>query len=511
MSNLVRLELADNTLREQEAHSKKLRQVEIRARASRIVVPTDVQQVRGNLRSLGHPVTLFGEGDAERRDRLRSILAAKAVDGEDVEYINRLRLATGGKKSSGVDALATLSSSSSSSSSSTSENVDSNKKTFYYPAKGNLTQVRQLFAADSFAQVTSRLRTSKRQRTEGAAASTAAVQALYDNVATARVVASQVGGGRSVASVSFSPDDTHIVTGSWDSNCQIWNRASCLPQYMLKGHTERITSVAYCPLVSDNSHTVASGSVDGKAMLWHVDTSNVTMQTNGDDNGNENEAAESQDILEELSPIRVFEGHQDRLGRICWHPRGKHLLTTGFDRTWRLWDVETGDELLTQEGHSRPVYGIAAHCDGALVASTSLSGHGLVWDLRSGQSIMKLMGHAKSVLGCDFSPTGNLLATSSVDGTARLWDLRRHARPLHVIAAHPHLVSSVRFAPISGEYFVTAGYDSMLKMWSTRSGKNITSWTGNEQLCMDVDISKSEDCMVVGGSDRTWKLINVVE
>ena len=56
------LPLSDTTLREQEAHARKIRAVEIRAHASQIVVPTDQTEVRVRLRALGQPVTLFGEG-----------------------------------------------------------------------------------------------------------------------------------------------------------------------------------------------------------------------------------------------------------------------------------------------------------------------------------------------------------------------------------------------------------------------------------------------------------------
>lgn len=48
-----------------------------------------------------------------------------------------------------------------------------------------------------------------------------------------------------------------------------------------------------------------------------------------------------------------------RLGRVAFHPMGRHLGTASFDLTWRLWDVETGQCLLEQEGHSRSVYTVA--------------------------------------------------------------------------------------------------------------------------------------------------------
>jgi len=40
-----------------------------------------------------------------------------------------------------------------------------------------------------------------------------------------------------------------------------------------------------------------------------------------------------------------------------------------YDTSWRLWDVETTEELLLQEGHSREVYAIKFQIDGALVAT----------------------------------------------------------------------------------------------------------------------------------------------
>jgi U4/U6 small nuclear ribonucleoprotein PRP4 len=97
------------------------------------------------------------------------------------------------------------------------------------------------------------------------------------------------------------------------------------------------------------------------------------------------------------NPIGSLEGHTDRVSRLAFHPSGRFIGTTGFDKTWRLWDVEKGQELLVQEGHSREVYGIAFQCDGSLAATSGMDGYGRVWDLRTGRSVMLLKGHAKSV------------------------------------------------------------------------------------------------------------------
>ena len=42
------------------------------------------------------------------------------------------------------------------------------------------------------------------------------------------------------------------------------------------------------------------------------------------------------------------------------------FATFSFDKSWRLFDVATKQELLFQEGHSREVYEVAFHIDGAV-------------------------------------------------------------------------------------------------------------------------------------------------
>ena len=58
--------------------------VERRARGRAAAVPTSAPGVKARLRSLGHPVTLFGEDATERRARLRALLVEAAGAGEDL-------------------------------------------------------------------------------------------------------------------------------------------------------------------------------------------------------------------------------------------------------------------------------------------------------------------------------------------------------------------------------------------------------------------------------------------
>lgn len=52
-----------------------LEEFERRRKARQINVSTDDAEVKNNLRQLNEPICLFGEGPAERRNRLKELLA----------------------------------------------------------------------------------------------------------------------------------------------------------------------------------------------------------------------------------------------------------------------------------------------------------------------------------------------------------------------------------------------------------------------------------------------------
>jgi U4/U6 small nuclear ribonucleoprotein PRP4 len=60
-----------------------LNEFERQRRARTLAVPTDDGRVKAKLRELGEPICLFGEGPAERRERLRYLLSLREDEEED--------------------------------------------------------------------------------------------------------------------------------------------------------------------------------------------------------------------------------------------------------------------------------------------------------------------------------------------------------------------------------------------------------------------------------------------
>ena len=502
------LELSIDSQIERQRHNSVLLEIEARKRSHGIVVPTLHKDVCDQLRSLGQPVRLFGENLADVRDRLRLTLAKieiyKERGGEVIEQAE-----VGAKTGDDVGKVA----------------ADEQTTVLYTNASYDLVQARKSIAEFSYPRAQKRLIGEKRRRDaylrlidyqfrlsqdeklredesflkqkqnfEAATEEERICSNLYKHCQQLSLEGSQFVDQRPLSAIC-TYNDSFVVTAAWSGNIQI----HCVADLALKsttkvGHEDRIMSInAYCPSSVNSNVLLASASIDLTAKIWKV-------QNNQMDTDSEHDS---------LSELTCLKGHAARLCKVKWHPYGRHVLTTSFDHTWRMWDVETGTELLLQDGHWKETYGIGMHTDGSLCSTTDFAGIVQLWDLRSGKSISHFKGHAKRVLCSEFSPNGYHLATAGDDGTIKVWDLR-HRKQLSSVPAHSRLITQIQF--VSGaNCLASSSFDGTCKIWSTRDWKALSTLRGHEGKVMGIDVVPDRDdnskvSLVSCGYDKTLKL-----
>ncbi|KAM0879679.1 hypothetical protein ACQ4PT_034071 [Festuca glaucescens] len=449
----VDYEVSDDHRAARERHERAVQELLQRRRAYAMAVPTNDSAVRARLRRLGEPITLFGEREMERRDRLRGLMVRLEADGQ----VDRLLRAQEDDQGAAAD----------------DEYAEQIQYPFFTEGTKELLQARVDIAHYSLPRAKARVERAKRRLADPDEDPDAEADLVVKQAGEFVLECSEIGDDRPLTGCSFSRDASMLATSSWSGIIKVWSMPQITKIATLKGHTERATDVAFSPV--DN--VLATASADKTAKLWNSDG----------------------------SLLMSFNGHLDRLARLAFHPSGKYLGTASFDKTWRLWDINTGTELLLQEGHSRSVYGVSFHPDGSLAASCGLDAHARVWDLRSGRLYCTLIGHVKPVLGVSFSPNGHLVATASEDNFCRIWDLRTR-RMLYSIPAHKSLISHVKFEPQEGHYLATSSYDTRAALWSTRDYKPIKSLAGHESKVTSLDISGDGQQIVTVSHDRTIKM-----
>uniref|UniRef100_A0A6A7FNZ6 U4/U6 small nuclear ribonucleoprotein Prp4-like n=1 Tax=Hirondellea gigas TaxID=1518452 RepID=A0A6A7FNZ6_9CRUS len=439
-----------------------LEEFERKRRARQMHVPTDDAEVGALLRLNEAPYCLFGEGKAERRDRLKDLLSRLTTDQQQQQQLQ--------SKDKDED------------SSSTTREAE---ETWYHTGPERLRHVRQFVLKYSVPRARERL-VKERLSTADPAVMTALRQETGARLRRFQLLTSQNADSRPVSCVRYSPDGKKLATCSWSSMVQVWDvdsgEGGTDGSHMLRGHEGHVDRVAWHPqaTISQNPDqlNLASCSRDGSVNLWG---------------------------LESEAPLAHLPNMGCRVTDVAFHPSGRLLALALEDASWRLWEVEEGEEVLFQEGHSKGVACISMQKDGALAVTGGLDSFGRVWDLRSGRCVMFLAGHQSPLLSIDWSPDGYHLASGSQDNTVRLWDVRQRAT-VSIIPAHTSLVSGVKYDPKNGSFVVSCSYDGTVRLWPHKSCQMLGSLEGHGQKVMSVDVAPDGASIATSAFDKTYKI-----
>ncbi|ETO09966.1 hypothetical protein RFI_27411, partial [Reticulomyxa filosa] len=161
--------------------------------------------------------------------------------------------------------------------------------------------------------------------------------------------------------------------------------------------------------------------------------------------------------------LQVFNGHKNIVGCVDISPlqsnnknesnhigviggNGYTICSGSFDKTIRIWDIETTKQFNVFKGHNSGVnsikYGLNKLLNTILSGSSDKSVR--LWDIRSGQQIQMLDGHTDFVYAVEYSPfviknsigNSNVICSGSFDNTIRFWDVRSNKKELYMIKGH---------------------------------------------------------------------------
>jgi len=229
----------------------------------------------------------------------------------------------------------------------------------------------------------------------------------------------------------------------------------------------------------------------------------------------------------------TFQQHTNTVKGLTFSPDSKRLASGSADLTFRIWDLQTGQEIRSLNGESDATPSfiwsatLAFSPDGKRLASgfwgddtvkiwdvhqdlnprtfNIEGGHGtissdfkrlasaspawpgktaelpvMIWDAETGQQTKTLNGHTNSLYGVAFSPDGKLLASGDggerpgpdfIPGVVKIWDIQT-SRELFTLKGHTSYVPGMVFSPDGKRLAsVSSGQSSELKVWDAQTGQ----------------------------------------
>ncbi len=220
-----------------------------------------------------------------------------------------------------------------------------------------------------------------------------------------------------------------IATGYDDGNVKLWNMQTREPSSVFKICDKEVLALSFSP----DEQTLAAGCSDGKIQLSRTQKPPITLN-----------------------------GHSGPVRSLVFSSDGK-LASGSEDKTVRVWDGTTGQQLWASDAHKDGILAVTFSSDGKKLASASKDKTVKLWDVTTAQQLVELIGHKFEVSTVAFSPDGKTVATGGEDKTIKLWDPNT-GQERTTFARHDSRVAAVAFSP-DGRTLATGSWDRTVKLW----------------------------------------------
>lgn len=327
-----------------------------------------------------------------------------------------------------------------------------------------------------------------------------------------------------VDAVAWSPDNTKLVSASWDGTARIWD-VDTGEQITQIPHPDQVIAVAW----SVDGQTVATATWGGPILLWDAANGQSIGELAGHtDSVTHLRFSPDGQLLASASPesVRLWEmdSQQEAAlltdsptehGNLHWSPDGTRLLVTNYnDSTVQIWQAD-GTEQAVLAGMEYGVYDAAWSPAGDRILTTSGDGTMRLWDAQNGrlvrevpdnfnsspiriiwlddtrgifflddgtilladpelrEVVARLDQHTTALSQAAFSPDGRFLATANSDGTVRIWD--RSGDQLAMLTGHEYGATAVTWSP-DGQLLASGGGDGSVRLWDTNRQTQVKEW-----------------------------------
>ena len=247
-------------------------------------------------------------------------------------------------------------------------------------------------------------------------------------------------------------------------------------------HSGAITSIS---TAINNLSTFLTGSRDYTILIWEINN-NTDLS---------------------VIPKKRLKGHSNFISEVALSFDGQFCISSSWDKTLKLWDIETGIILTSFIGHKKDVLSVNFSTDNRQIVSSSRDNTIKIWNT-IGQCKDTLEDKdSNSWISCvKFIPNrSSSLLSCSWDGIVKIWNLIEKKVQIR-LTGHKGYLNCLSISP-DGSLCASGGKDSIIMLWDLQEGKHLYSLNANNPInCMCFSPNKYWLCAGTSKGIKVWDL-----
>ena len=205
---------------------------------------------------------------------------------------------------------------------------------------------------------------------------------------------------------------------------------------------------------------------------------------------------------------RTLPTHTGPINALLLLGNGLRLISASADKTIRLWDLTSGQELQTWSNQTGFVNTILLSPDETQLYSGNADGVLQAWTVASGTLLWKnTAAHQGPINTVTRTPDGQRLVSGGADGTIYIWD----ASTGKAVRSHKTDQGAVNSLVVTsdGRYIISGGSDNSIKFWDITTGQLERTLEGHESFINALAISPDGRFLFSASADTTirqWQI-----
>jgi WD40 repeat protein len=302
---------------------------------------------------------------------------------------------------------------------------------------------------------------------------------------------------REAGQSALSPDGRVLATGSLDGPVRLWDVNAGSARPFRFRHGDLIRAAAFSP---DGSLAVTADQA-GVARMWTTADGKAhgrEMRHTPDGKASPQDAGNKDRQATRLSSV---------IEAVLFTPDGRTLVTAGWDKTARLWNVADGTPLGSPLVHPDAVHCLAVTAGGRTLMTGGNDGGVRLWDATTGAQLGDVLRHTGSVRRMAVSGDGRFLAAAGFGASVSLWDLSSRTALPPIKHEGRSGVGVVAFSP-NNPWLLTT-FDKSAFLWDTQTLSLIARCDGHDRGIEAAAFFPDGRTLLTGSWDGTARLWEV--